>query len=86
MIQAFLRTFDLWKLKTLKDYLPRPSRLLDDILFDYKVLGGLLWTSLGPLLNWYWDRLLYGPVGLLDLGCMAPDGMKHKAYEGLVLG
>jgi hypothetical protein len=41
MIQAFLRTFCLWNSGTLKDYSPRPSRLLEDILLDYKVLGGL---------------------------------------------
>jgi hypothetical protein len=27
-----------------------------------------------------------GPLGLLDLGCTAPDGVKCKAYLGLVLG
>jgi hypothetical protein len=41
MIQAFLRTFGLWNSGMLKDYSPRPSRLLEDILFDYKVLGSL---------------------------------------------
>jgi hypothetical protein len=34
----------------------------------------------------YWDRLLRGPMGLLDLGCTTPVGVKHKAYRGLVLG
>jgi hypothetical protein len=35
------------------DYSPRPSRLVEDILLDYKVLGGLVvWTSLGPLHSW----------------------------------
>jgi ABC-type Zn uptake system ZnuABC Zn-binding protein ZnuA len=43
MFQVFLRTFGLWNLGTLKDYSPRPSRLLEDILLDYKVLGGLLY-------------------------------------------
>jgi hypothetical protein len=43
MIQALLRTFVLWNLGRLKDYSPRPSRLLKDILLDYKVLGGLLY-------------------------------------------
>jgi hypothetical protein len=41
MIQAFLMTFGLWNSQTLKDYSPRPSRLLEDILLDYKVLRGL---------------------------------------------
>jgi hypothetical protein len=43
MIQAFLRTFGLWNSGMLKDYLPRPSILLEDILLNYKVLGGLLY-------------------------------------------
>jgi hypothetical protein len=34
----------------------------------------------------YQDRLLRGPVGLLDLGCTTLDGVKRKAYGGLVLG
>jgi hypothetical protein len=41
MFQVLLRTFDLWNLGMLKDYSPRSSRLLEDILLDYKVLGGL---------------------------------------------
>jgi hypothetical protein len=41
MIRAFLRTFSVWNLGTLKDYSLRPSRLLEDILLDYKVLRGL---------------------------------------------
>jgi hypothetical protein len=41
MIQALLRTFGLWNSGTLKDYSPRALRLLEDILLDYKVLGGL---------------------------------------------
>jgi hypothetical protein len=40
MIQALLRTFSLWNLGMLKDYSPRPTRLLEDILLDYKVLEG----------------------------------------------
>jgi hypothetical protein len=86
MIQAFLRTFGLWNSRTLKDYSPRPSRLLEDILLNYKVLGGLsyghLWAHCS---GGYQDRLLCGPLGLLDLGCTTPDGMKHKAYGGLLL-
>jgi hypothetical protein len=52
----------------LGDYSLRPSRLLEAILLDYKVLGGL---SYGPswahYLGGYQDRLLHGPLGLPDL-------------------
>jgi hypothetical protein len=41
MIQEFLRNFGLWNSETLKDYSPRPSRLLEDILLDSKVLRSL---------------------------------------------
>jgi hypothetical protein len=41
MLQVFLRTFDLYYSGTLEDYSSRPSRLLEAILLDYKVLGGL---------------------------------------------
>jgi hypothetical protein len=34
----------------------------------------------------YRDRLLDGPQGPPDLGCRTPDGVKHKAYRGIVLG
>jgi hypothetical protein len=37
-------------------------------------------------LGGYQDRLLGGPLGLLDLRCMAPAGVKHKNYRGEVLG
>jgi hypothetical protein len=37
-------------------------------------------------LGGYQDRLLGGPLGLLDLRCTAPDGVKHKDYGGEVLG
>jgi hypothetical protein len=70
-----------------KDYSSRPSRLLETILLDYKVLRGL---SYGPpwayYLGGYQDRLLSGPLGLLDLGHTAPDGMGRKDYGGGVLG
>jgi hypothetical protein len=46
--------------------------------------------SYGPpwahYLGGYQDRLLGGPLGLLDLCCTAPDGVKHKDYRGEVLG
>jgi hypothetical protein len=86
MIQAFLRTFSLWNSWTFKDYSPRPSRLLEDILLDYKVLVGLSYGH--PRAHYpqgYWNRLLRGPPGLLDLGFTVQDGVKHKATRGLVL-
>jgi hypothetical protein len=71
----------------LEDYSLRPSRLLEAILLYYKLLGGL---SYGPpwahYLGGYQDRLLDGPLGLPDLRCTAPDGVKHKHYRGEVLG
>jgi hypothetical protein len=47
-------------------------------------------VSYGPpwahYLGGYQDRLLGGPLGLPDLGCTAPAGVKHKDYRGEVLG
>jgi hypothetical protein len=84
---SILEEFWLVVLGTLEDYSSRPSRLLESILLDYKVLGGL---SYGPpwahYLSGYQDRLLGGPLGLLDLGCTAPVGMGHKDHGGEVLG
>jgi hypothetical protein len=69
------------------DYSLRPSRLLEAIFLDYKVLGGL---SYGPpwahYLGGYQDRLLGGSMGLPGLSYTAPDGMEHKDYGGEVLG
>jgi hypothetical protein len=46
--------------------------------------------SYGPpwahYLGGYQDRLLGGPLGLLDLQCTTPVGVKHKDYGGEVLG
>jgi hypothetical protein len=46
--------------------------------------------SYGPpwahYLGGYQDRLLGGPLGLPDLRCTVPDGVKHKDYGGEVLG
>jgi hypothetical protein len=62
-------------------------RLLETILLDYKVLGGL---SYGPpwahYLDGYQDRLLCGPLGLPRLCHTAPDGVRRKGYGGEVLG
>jgi hypothetical protein len=46
----------------------------------------VVWTSLGHYLGGYQDRLISGPLGLLDLRCTAPAGVKHKGYGGEVLG
>jgi hypothetical protein len=47
-------------------------------------------VSYGPpwahYLGGYRDRLLGGPLGLLDLRCTTPAGVKHKDYGGEVLG
>jgi hypothetical protein len=47
-------------------------------------------VSYGPpwahYLGGYQDRLLGGPLGLPDLRCTAPAGVKHKDYRGEVLG
>jgi hypothetical protein len=87
MLQVLLRTFGLSYSGTPEDYSSRPSRLLETILLDYKVLGGLLY---GPpwahYLGGYQDRLLGGPLGLLGLCHMAPNGVGRKDYGGEVLG
>jgi hypothetical protein len=63
-------------LGTPEDYSSRPSRLLESILLDYKVLRGL---SYGPpwahYLGGYQDQLLGGPLESIDLGHTAPDGV-----------
>jgi hypothetical protein len=83
MLQVFLRTFGLKYSGKPEDYLSRPSRLLETILLDYKVFGGL---SYGPpwahYLGGYQDRLLGGPLGLLGLCHTAPDGVRCKDYDG----
>jgi hypothetical protein len=87
MLRLLLRTFDLQYSGTLGDYSLRPSRLLEAILLDYKVLGGL---SYGPpwahYLGGYQDRLLGGPLGLPGLRYTAPEGVEHKDCRGEVLG
>jgi hypothetical protein len=71
----------------LEDYLSRPSRLLETILLDYKVLGGLSYKPLwAHYLGGYQDRLLSGPFGLLGLCHTAPDDVRRKDYGGEVLG
>jgi hypothetical protein len=51
-----------------------------------EVAPGVVWTSLGHYLGGYQYRLLGGPLGLPDLRCTVPDGVKHKDYRGEVLG
>jgi hypothetical protein len=58
-----------------------------NILLDYKVLGGLSYGH--PWAHYsggYLDRLLGGPLRLLDLRYMAPAGVERKDYTGIVLG
>jgi hypothetical protein len=68
MLQVFLKTFGLQYSGTLEEYSSRPSKLLESILLHYKVLRGLLY---GPpwahYLGGYQDRVLRGPLRLLDL-------------------
>jgi hypothetical protein len=51
---------------------------------------GLHFLSYGPpwahYLSGYQDRLLGGPLGLLDLRCTTPVGVKRKDLSGEVLG
>jgi hypothetical protein len=48
------------------------------------------WLSYGhPYAHYsggYQDRLLGGPLGLLDLSYTAADGVEHKDYSGGILG
>jgi hypothetical protein len=48
MLRLLLRTFDLYYSRTLEDYSLRPSRPLDAILLDYKVLGACRMDLPGP--------------------------------------
>jgi hypothetical protein len=63
----------------------------DDMLREAnKMRKELRALSYGPpwahYLGGYQDRLLGGPLGLPDLRCTTPDGVKHKDYRGEVLG
>jgi hypothetical protein len=60
--------------------------LLEAILIDYKVLRGLSYGH--PWAHYSGgnrDRLLGGPLGLLDLCYTTPDGVERKDYGGGVL-
>jgi dsDNA-binding SOS-regulon protein len=65
----------------------RPVYFVSEVLSESKARYQL---SYGPpwahYLSGYQDRLLGGPLGLPDLRCTAPDGVKHKDYGGEVLG
>jgi hypothetical protein len=64
---------------TLEDYSSRPSKLLEAILLDYKVLGGLSYGL--P-----WAHYLGGHLGLPVLCHTTPDCVRRKDYGGEVLG
>jgi hypothetical protein len=67
--------------------LPRPSRLLETILLDYKVLWVLSYAH--PWAHYsggYQYLLLGGTLGLLDLCYMVPFSVECKDYRGIVLG
>jgi hypothetical protein len=87
MLQVPMRAFGLQCSGTLGNYSSRPSRLLEATLLDYKVLGGLSyghpWAHCS---GGYHDRLLGGPLGLLNLCYTAPNGVERKDYGGGVLG
>jgi hypothetical protein len=85
MLQVPLRAFGLQCSRTLGNYPSRPPRLLEAILLEYKVLGvyGHPWAHYS---GGYQDRLLDGPLGLLDLCYTTPDGVERKDYGGRVLG
>jgi hypothetical protein len=70
----------------LEDYSSRLSRLLETILLDYKVLGGLSYEPpWAHYLGGHQDRLLSGPLGLLGLCHTTPVGVGRKDYGGEVL-
>jgi hypothetical protein len=86
-VEVLLRTFGLKNSGMLGNYSSRRSRLLETILRNYKVLGGLLYGH--PWAHYsggHQDRLLGGPLGLLDLCCTEPDSVESKDYGGVVLG
>jgi hypothetical protein len=60
-----------------------PARWLEEGDDGWILSYGPPWAH---YLGGYQDRLLGGPLGLLDLLCTAPAGVKHKDYGGEVLG
>jgi hypothetical protein len=63
--------------------LPVPTPAGGDRVAVVLVLYGPPWDH---YLGGYQDRELGGPLGLPDLRCMTPDGVKHKDCRGEVLG
>jgi hypothetical protein len=87
MLQLPLGTSGLYYSGMPEDCSPRPSRLLQTILLDYKVIGALSYRPpWAHYLGGYQDRLIGGPLGLLGLCYMAPDGVGRKDYSGELLG
>jgi hypothetical protein len=66
MLQVLLRTFGWWYSGTPEDYSSRPSRLLETILLDNKVFGGLSYGPRGPNLSKLCATCLF--LRVTDLG------------------
>jgi hypothetical protein len=64
-----------------KDPFPLPH--IDQVVDSTTVSYGPPWAD---YLGGYQDRLLGGPLGLPDLRCTIPEGVKHNDYRGEVLG
>jgi hypothetical protein len=65
--------------------MPRTTRELLDIAINH-VDGDVVWTSWAHYSGGYQDRLLGGPLGLLDLCYTVLVGVEPKDYRGIVLG
>jgi hypothetical protein len=67
-----------------------PKQMSTGLARKSAMLSGKMTLSYGPpwahYLGGYQDRVLGRPLGLLDLRCTVPDGVKHKDYRGEVLG
>jgi hypothetical protein len=74
----------LWGLRT------QPSKPTGQSPYFLVYGSEAILLSYGPpwahYLGGYQDRLLGGPLGLPDLRCTAPAGVKHNDYRGEVLG
>jgi hypothetical protein len=58
------------------------ARMNEDMKRSYLVSYGPPWAR---YFGGYQDRLLGGPLGLPDLRCTTPDGVKYKDYRGEAL-
>jgi hypothetical protein len=84
---SILDDFWLVELGDAQGLLAKAVNILEDILLDYKVLGGLSYGHpWGHYSGGYQDRLLDRPLGLLDLCYTTHAGVEHKDYRGIVLG